>query len=244
MRVAGQSVQDEIDRILSSEVDETIVMMVMAFVVFAMAVINYFLRTPPGTMMAIGATYVVGTAVWGVPKLARAKRKLRHLRQGRDGERAVAEYLDTLRDDGFRILHDLQGDGFNIDHVLVAPQGIFTIETKTISKPLRGNARIAYDGERVRVGAYEPSRNPVQQAKAEAAWLRQLVSESTGKSITVRPVVVFPGWFVDQPKGVDLGVWVLEPKMLRARLLAQPVFLSEEDVRLCVFHLKRYIRNR
>ena len=217
-------------------------MMAIAFVIFSMAVVNYFLRTPPGIMVLVGATYAAGAAIWGVPKLKRAKRRLRHLRQGRDGERAVAEYLDTLRDDGFRILHDVQGEGFNVDHVLVGIQGVFTIETKTISKPLRRDARIDYDGERLRIGGYEPSRNPVTQAKAEATWLRQLLQASTGKSFTVRPVVVFPGWFVEQPRGVNPTVWVLEPKMLRARLLAQPVFMSDNDVSMCVFHLKRFIR--
>lgn len=217
-------------------------MMGIAVVIFIMAVANYYLHTPPTTFVLVGASYVVLAALWGVPKLRRAKTKLRHLRQGRDGERAVAEYLDTLRDDGFRVLHDLQGDGFNVDHVLVGPQGIFTIETKTLSKPVKHTPRISYDGERVRIGSYEPDRNPVVQAKAQASWMRNLLAQSTGKNFTVRAVVVFPGWYVEGPTGVDPVVWVLEPKMLRGRLLRQPVFLKDDDVAMCVYHLKRFIR--
>ena len=80
------------------------------------------------------------------------------------------------------------------------------------------------------------------QAKAQASWLRRLLKESTGKSFTVRPIVVFPGWYVEQPKGSDPLVWVIEPKMLRGRLHNQPIFMAPEDVNLCAFHLKRYVR--
>ena len=242
LRVAGQSIQDEIDRIRSDEIDDSLMVMGVAFAIFAMALLSYFLRTPPSVLVLVGATYLAGAAIWGAPKLRRAKKKLRHLRQGRDGERAVAEYLDTLRDDGFRILHDLQGEGFNLDHLVVGPQGVYTIETKTFSKPVKGNARISYDGKRIRIGSFEPERNPVVQASAQASWLRHLLKESTGKTFTVRPAVVFPGWYVEEPQGTDPLVWVLEPKMLRARLLSQPVFMTNEDVNLCVFHLKRFMR--
>lgn len=242
LRVAGQSVQDEIDRIVENELEDAALFMAIAFVVLVMAIFNYFVRTPPGVFVAVGALYMVGATAWGVPRIRRARKKLRRLRQGRDGERAVAEYLDTLRDDGIRVLHDLRGQGFNVDHVLVGPQGIYTIETKTLSKPTKGNPKVVYDGERIRIGSYEPSRDPVTQAKAEASWLRQLIQTSTGKAFTVRPVVVFPGWFVEEPNGIEPPVWVLEPKMLRARLLRQPLFMSDEDVSLCVFHLKRFIR--
>lgn len=231
------------DRIRSDEIDDSLVLMALTFVVFMAALLNYFVRTPPGVLVVVGALYLGGASLWGVPRIRRARRKLRHLKQGRDGERAVAEYLDTLRDDGFRILHDIQGDKFNLDHVIIGNQGVYTIETKTLSKPAeRGGPRVAYDGERIRIGTWEPERDPIVQSRAQASWLRHLLSESTGKTFTVRPVVVFPGWFVEQPHGVDPMVWVLEPKMLRGRLLNQPVFMSDEDVNLCVFHLKRFVR--
>ena len=39
-----------------------------------------------------------------------------------------------------------------IDHVIIGPAGIFTIETKTWSKPVRGEARIVFDGEKLTAG--------------------------------------------------------------------------------------------
>ena len=51
--------------------------------------------------------------------------------RGAAGEELVGEALDGLREGGWFALHDVQLDHGNIDHVLVGPAGIFTIETKS-----------------------------------------------------------------------------------------------------------------
>lgn len=234
--------QDEIDRTIDHRVMDPAVLISLTFVLFVLAVANYFFPSSPRTLVLVTALYFGGALVWGLPRYFRARTKIKHLRQGRDGERAVAEYLDLLRDDGYRVLHDLQGEGFNVDHVIIGPQGVYTIETKTISKPVRGNPTIHYDGSQVRIGAFTPDRNPVTQAAAQASWLRRVLAESTGKTFTVQPVVVFPGWFVEGPKNGSAKVWVIEPKMLQGRLRDQPTFMNASDISLCVFHLKRLLR--
>ncbi|GJM24502.1 MAG: hypothetical protein DHS20C16_09170 [Phycisphaerae bacterium] len=69
--------------------------------------------------------------------------------------------MEQTREKGYRVYHDIQCDGFNIDHVLIGPGGVFVIETKTASKPTKGNATIKYDGESTRIVAYEPERDPI-----------------------------------------------------------------------------------
>lgn len=76
-------------------------------------------------------------------------------------------------------LHDEIGQGFNLDHVLIGSAGVFTIETKTLSKPVRGQARIKFDGERFLVNGFEPDRDPVIQAKAQAK-LESFVMRAVG----------------------------------------------------------------
>ena len=76
--------------------------------------------------------------------------------------------------------HDVVGLGFNVDHVIVGPAGVFTVETKTWSKPAKGDAKVVFDGERVRINGFEPDRNPIVQAKAQARWLKEVLAESTG----------------------------------------------------------------
>ncbi|MFO1299604.1 MAG: hypothetical protein U1F17_04300 [Burkholderiaceae bacterium] len=80
------------------------------------------------------------------------------------------------------------------------------------------------------------------QALAQARWLRDLLAETTGKRMPVRPVVLFPGWFVELRPGATREIWVLEPKALPAFLDNAPQLLSPEDVTLASTHLSRLIR--
>jgi nuclease-like protein len=60
--------------------------------------------------------------------------------RGAAGEELVGEALDGLREHGWFALHDVELGGGNIDHVLVGPAGIFTIETKSHRGRLRSGA--------------------------------------------------------------------------------------------------------
>jgi hypothetical protein len=61
----------------------------------------------------------------------RQRRQLAKLRLGRDGERVVGQFLEDLREDWARVFHDVPGDRFNLDHVVLSLNGFFVIETKT-----------------------------------------------------------------------------------------------------------------
>lgn len=187
------------------------------------------------TLAAIGG---LGFAAYRVYK---ALPRLRALKLGRDGEKAVGQFLEKLREQGYRVFHDIVGNGFNVDHVLIGPAGVFTVETKTRSKP-RGAARVVFDGEAIRIGGLEPDRHPVVQARAQASWLRELLSESTGRRFHVQSVIVYPGWWVDENHCKGTSVWVLEPKRLPVFLDQEPPRLSPEDIHLATFHLSRFVR--
>jgi hypothetical protein len=75
-------------------------------------------------------------------------KQIKRLKLGRDGERAVAEQLDVLKRQGAIIFHDLIGDGFNLDHVVLSSQGVFVVETKTRTKPIKGSPTVTFDGNR------------------------------------------------------------------------------------------------
>ena len=188
------------------------------------------------TMVALAGTF------WLIRRVLRVRARVRQLRQGRDGEMAVGQYLEGLREAGSRIFHDVPASNFNLDHVVVSIHGIFVVETKTITKP-RPDAKVVYDGERVTVAGWEPDRDPVRQAAAEADWLARLLKESTGRLFPVRGVVVYPGWWVDQTnKQRRREVWVLEPKALPAYIEHAPATLTPDEVAMAAFHLSRYIR--
>jgi hypothetical protein len=172
----------------------------------------------------------------------RSHQEIANLRQGMEGEIAVGQFLDEYcRQRGYAVIHDLVAQGFNVDHVLIGKGGVFAIETKTISKPPIGVPTVRYDGETVLVNGHTPDRDPIAEAKGCALHVAELLAETTGRKVFVRPVVLFPGWFIE---GSSSGreVWVLEPKALPAFLDHEPDHLSQEDARLFASHLKTFNR--
>ena len=162
---------------------------------------------------------------------------------GLRGERIVGEVLDGLRAKGYRVFHDIEEDGYNIDHVIVGPAGVFAIETKTRAKPSGRQAKIVYDGHRVLVNGIEPDRDPVGQAKAASRRVRGIIKEMTGKDVFVNPVVLYPGWWVDPPpRGAE--VYVANEKYFAIsfdREHAREV-LAGEDVGVIAAGIDRYMR--
>lgn len=152
---------------------------------------------------------------------------IRNLRLGREGERVVGQMLEPLREKGCRVFHDIPGAGFNIDHAIVGPAGIFTIETKTRTKPMRGSSKIVYDGHAIRIEDGPSFQEPLKQARAQARWLADLLNDGRTATFTVRPVVVFPEWYVERigPRSIQ-DVWVLNPKALDKFLDHEPHVLS------------------
>ncbi|WP_232199156.1 nuclease-related domain-containing protein [Thioalkalivibrio sp. ALgr1] len=242
LRNPGESLEREIDRLIN---DRAMAYVAVAMVMVSIALLEW-IRWWTGFKFALGTWTVVTTlVVVGVAILVwRTRVRVRRLRQGLDGEKAVGQYLERLRDRGAHVLHDLPGDGFNVDHVVIHPSGVYAVETKTYSKPVKGDAQIVFDGEKVRVAGYEPERDPVRQARACAAWVREQVAETTGKTVTVRPVVVFPGWFI-QPTAESRGsdVWVLNPKALPAFIDHSDRVMPDTDVHLLASSLSRHVRS-
>jgi hypothetical protein len=241
LRYAGQSVEEEIQKMLNDKVAEhAAVMGMLALLALWEWYHWYFNPKPHPIVMTIFS--LTGTAYFYV-KVIGYRKQIRLLRQARDGEKAVGQYLEGLREIGHKIFHDVLGEGFNVDHVIVGPVGVYSVETKTISKPEKGTPQVVYDGESITVDGFKPDRDPIVQAKAQASWLHRLIEESTGRDVKVRPVVLYPGWFINrQPRGAE--VWVLEPKALPKFLEHERTALTAEDVKLIAYHLSRYVRGK
>ena len=239
LRNPGQSLDEEIRRLLVEDFTYYLFMVGIFFVIFLTECIRWLNNSPPSPILyTLVAAPVI---IYAGRKAFLIKREIRNLELGREGEKAVGQYLDKLRAEGYQIFHDIVADGFNLDHVLVGPSGVYAIETKTITKPPNGKAVVEYDGDKVTVAGFEPDRDPVQQVKASARWLQELIEESTGKKFKVRPVILYPGWYItNNSKGCE--VWVLNPKALPAFLKNENTVMNTDDVHLVSYHLSRYVR--
>ncbi len=241
LRLPGQSQAEELSAMWDDKLQPWLFLALIMCLLAGLEWFRYLTssRFNPVLFSVVAAVFA-SVAAW---KVWRMRPRLKRLRQAIEGERAVGQYLEQLRARGYRVFHDIVGSSFNLDHVLVGPAGVFTIETKTWSKPAQGEARVVFDGEIIKVAGYVPDRDPVTQARAQASWLRTLIKESTGRVVDVFPVVVFPGWYVEQTKTSRKSIWVLEPKALPSFLDHEAVRLVNEDVQLIAFHLSRFIRS-
>ncbi len=241
LRSPGQSLEEQMRELFDNKVMIPLVGAVIFIVFAAMEWYRHFSGVPPSpkTMSVLA----VLTSGYAVMRFFSVRREFRRLRQGADGEKAVGQFLEGLRERGYRVFHDILGQSFNVDHVLIGPAGVFTVETKTWSKPARGEARIVFDGEKILAGSFEPDRDPVIQARAQAGWMKEFLAESTARRFEVRSVILFPGWYVEQTPGSSRQLWVLNPKALETFLSNEPERLSPDEIKLASFHLSRFIRS-
>ena len=156
-----------------------------------------------GALIAV-VLFILGTT-WAIILLLQFLNRRRDDLLGYLGERAVAEYLEPLRESGFRIFHDVPCEGrnknFNIDHVAVGPTGVAAIEVKTRRKK-KGRAGfedhvVTYDGQQL-VWPWGEDRCGFDQVVAQADWLREFINKRTGLRVDPKPILAFPGWFVKE----------------------------------------------
>ncbi len=99
---------------------------------------------------------------------------------GRQGEKSVAKLLNSHLSDDYYLINDLYlGAGGDIDHIVLAPNGVFVLETKN----WRGN--ITCDGDKWhRSGKRDFSSSPSIQVKRNASKIRRIIdSESSLRAL-------------------------------------------------------------
>ncbi|MGO9320630.1 MAG: nuclease-related domain-containing protein [Solirubrobacteraceae bacterium] len=129
--------------------------------------------------------------------------------RGATGEEQVGGLLDQMSERGWCVIHDASLGRGNVDHILIGPPGIFTIETKSHPGPVRV-ARV--HGE------------TWSQAQAQ----RRAIERVTG--LEVEPLVVFSRAWVDRPMARRKGVRVVPARMLLRYLGRLQARLSPEQV--------------
>jgi hypothetical protein len=118
-------------------------------------------------------------------------------RRGAEGEERVGRVLDGLQQTGWFALHDVALGRGNIDHVLVGPGGLYTIETK---------------GHRGRIKAEDIDPRMLKQAYAEA----KVIERITG--LRAQPLLVFSDAYLTPAISRHQGVWILPARLLGQHL--------------------------
>ncbi len=118
--------------------------------------------------------------------------------------------LDSLAERGWFALHDVCIGKGNIDHVVVGPAGVATLETKS-------------------------SRGRIVPARLDGRWLKQAYAESKALEaligVRVEPLLVFAeAYMVGKPVLRRRGVLVLPARMLADHLCGREVLHSSAEV--------------
>lgn len=238
----GESTEDRLHNLFLDKVIFWLLLVGAYFVVFVYDLIRLYLDSKPTPWFWLIVTLAV--AAFAGYRMRKVWPEIRALKQGLRGERAIGELIEDLRKNGYQVFHDLDtGKQGNIDHALIGPAGVFALETKTISKPLSRKATIRFDGDRLLIDGRNPSdfgdRDPMDQVRTSATRLRDMIRSCSGKTVEVRPVLLYPGWMVDER--FDLDVWVLNAKRLFTHLRGSERKLRDDDVAFFSENLRRYL---
>lgn len=150
---------------------------------------------------------------------------------GASGEERVGHLLDSFRYRGVRTIHDrkrLRADA-NIDHIAVAPAGVFVVDTKLYSGPVRRE----FDREnsrpvtRLRVDRRDCTRL-VGKVRRQMVDICRVLAEAGVEKVPVWPVLCFvdADWGPGGSFRLD-RVLVTSPEGLCERLLAKEAIDSE-----------------
>lgn len=237
----AESLDKEIEKVINEDAAGYLMMIFGVLLLVFLEWWRWFFDVKPNPILY---TLLAALAIpYWIHKVLKIKKHLKHLRLGRDGEKAVGQHLESLRESSAKVYHDIPAKDFNLDHVVIAKSGVYVIETKTYSKPESGSPKIIFDGKTLKLSTGISTDKPVIQVQAACSWLSELLKQSTGKSFPVKPVIVFPGWFIEPTsEAKNSDVWVLNPKGLPTFISNSADKLTPDEVSMAAYHLSRYVR--
>ncbi|MFF7972217.1 NERD domain-containing protein [Streptomyces sp. NPDC007905] len=109
-------------------------------------------------------------------------------RKGLAGERRVGAELDRLGRQGWRVLHSVPlPRDVDLDHLLIGPGGVFSINTKHHPK------RAVWVGDDAVKVDHGPAQPYARKSRAEAQRVQRVLESYCGFAVPVEPVLVFVG---------------------------------------------------
>lgn len=249
LRPPGESLRRELEKI-DDQVNDVLILtffgpalFAAVFVIVSGGLEPSALSVAPAIVLIVAAAIGLVFLVWRFTCLISRRR---NYRLGFAGERAVAEELNQLMLYGCRIFHDVPMEPYgNIDHVLVTPTGIYSVETKARRKRKASKGRrdheVVFDGKALQFPCAVDSRS-LDQARRQADQLRVFLSNAVGEPVKVGAILTLPGWFVTSRVKADTKV--LNPRGIGVAVLDDRLpALSKQLIDRVVYQLDRKCRD-
>lgn len=224
-----------------------------AFAIHNGAHINLSLTVP------VLLVFILGVALVAMRIARRLRTEIQNHYLGMLAERYVGQQLERSRYLGFSVFHDItdvsDGRTFNIDHIAIGEQGIFVVETKGKSKPLKGRTEVEFNGERLSFSDGTFTDNPIRQTEANMKYVRELLFRllkeqrnptcefRNATQVPITGMIVYPGWYVKRDGFPKKNLVVTNDKpMLRYMGRCKKV-LSKQEAKELGDLLGNYLRN-
>ena len=182
-----------------------------------------------GTALVLGSHLLLFAGLFVVSLLLtvvfwwKGLRRVESFFKGARGEEHVAGLLAGLPA-GYHVFHDFAAGGYHVDHVVVGPTGIFSVETKS----WRG--AVTVEENEILLNGRLPDRAPLAQATREAAAVQAALRRAGWTAGDVKPVVCFASnTFADAQRTIG-QVMVLNAAGTAAWIEEQPKVLTAGDV--------------
>jgi hypothetical protein len=223
LRAPGESIRKRVDDLFNQ------IMLLSLFCGVAPAFLLAWLlgtknaTVPSPVVWAPLLILAIGVYAWVLTCLIGLLQQRRRYRLGLSGELAVGQELNRLVADGCQVFHDFPlAANWNIDHIVVSPNGVFAIETKTRSKGKASATQkaheVIYDGQVLQFPNHY-DKKMVAQAQRQAKSLSLMLSTALDEPVVVTPILVLPGWFVQRKTSRGVVVLNHHPRELRAAIL-------------------------
>lgn len=172
---------------------------------------------------SVAAILLVASLVWMIVSLHRGLRHVERFFKGARGEEKVAGVLAGLPS-SYHVFNDFAAGRAHVDHVVVGPGGVFSVETKT----WRGSVTVE-DGH-ILLNGQLPDRDPLAQTLKEATLVRNALVAKGWEGL-VTPVLVFASDSFAAHRANVRGVIVINSNELKVgfasdRIVIPPVELD------------------
>ena len=250
LRAPGQGLAERLSELFVDLLVKVVLLLTVLGGALVWAGHNFPHEPRPLGVLLVLSVYLLPSLILVIPMWLLAWRDLKQLRclnLGLLAERVVGQQLERSRALGYSVFDDIERTGrngrvFNIDHIAVGPGGVFVVETKARSKPERGECNLGLAGDRLTFSDGGYAAEPIVQVQANCDDVRRLIVEVIDKSgnadlaaakkdMPIRPVIVYPGWFIEFKQFRSAAFGVTNEKTLLNHLKDSRATLSREQAK-------------
>lgn len=237
--VQGESLQKKIDA--DYERYFSIWALFIAFFILTLYVWLFYFGVWDITF-CLAMTFSITTGIILVYGIHKSRKLIKHIRncyKGMEGERLVGEMLNKMNNDSTRVFHDICGDYFNVDHLIISTKGIFTIETKHYDRKkgykfLFQNGKLMFNGRQC--------STLLNQMDGEANFIHEKLNVLCGRDYPIQKVAIIIGAYIDNPQNEFSNYWILNENSFPKFFVNAKDCLTIDEVRSIANQITEWIK--